>query len=311
MADPIIDDPSTVVDGNWYDTMAGEDAGKIEVLKEFESADAFYDNHQEMVGRNWRTEIAGEDEKFAKTLERFDSPAAFGNSFQEAQQTIRSGKMKDDLPASDADDDSIKAYRESNSLPLEAAGYLENLPEGLVLGEDDAPIADAFMEALHSTYAPPAVAHALIAKYNEFAEQQQDAQNTLDVEQAKETTDSLREGWRGDYRVNINMVGKFLTRAFGAEVKDQLLNGRFQDGRAFMNDAKILEGLASMERIIDPLSVILDNKGDPAQTLNDEIADIEKFMSEHRTAYNKDEVKQARLRQLYGLRIEHDKQTAA
>ena len=311
MADPIIDDPSTVVDGNWYDTMAGEDAGKIEVLKEFESADAFYDNHQEMVGRNWRTEIAGEDEKFAKTLERFDSPAAFGNSFQEAQQTVRSGNMKDDLPASDADDDSIKAYRESNSLPLEAAGYLENLPEGLVLGEDDAPIADAFMEALHSTYAPPAVAHALIAKYNEFAEQQQDAQNTLDVEQAKETTDSLREGWRGDYRVNINMVGKFLTRAFGAEVKDQLLNGRFQDGRAFMNDAKILEGLASMERIIDPLSVILDNKGDPAQTLNDEIADIEKFMSEHRTAYNKDEVKQARLRQLYGLRIEHDKQTAA
>ena len=304
MPDPIIDD--TAADGNWYDSMAGEDQGRIDVLKEFDTADAFYANHQEMAGRNWRTEIAGEDAKFAKTLERFDSPAIFGKSFQEGQELISSGKMKDDLPAADADEETVKAYREANNIPLEAADYLKDLPDGLILGEDDGPIAEVFMGALHSVHAPPTYAHALIGAYNSFAEQQQEAQSTLDIEQAKEATDSLRESWKGDYRANINMVGAFLEKTFGKEAKEQLLNGRFQDGRGFMNDPKILEGIAAVQRTLDPLTEIVPAGGDAAQTLNDEIADIEKFMREHRTAYNKDEPKQLRLRQLYDIRIKHE-----
>ena len=38
--------------------------------------------------------------------------------------------------------------------------------------------------------------------------------------------------------------------------------------------------------------------------MNDEIAELEKFMAEHRTEYNKDVGKQERLRQLYQIRID-------
>jgi len=306
MPDPIIDDPSTVVDGNWYDAMAGEDAARIEVLKEFETAEDFYKQHQELSNRDWRSEMAGEDDKFKTEIERYESPAAFAQSWREQRQTISSGKMKDDLPAADADEEAVKAYRQANDIPLEVDGYLKDLPEGLVLGEDDVPIAESFMGALHSVHAPVSYAHALIGAYNEFAEESQAAQSELDVTQAKEATDSLRQSWQADYRVNINLVEAFLENTFGSDVKEQLLNGRFQDGRAFMNDAKVLEGLATAQRRLDPVTQIIDGGADPAKTMNDEIAELEKFMSEHRTAYNKDEAKQARLRQLYGIRLQHE-----
>ena len=307
MPDPIFD--KNALDGNWYDSMAGEDEARIEVLKEYKSADDFYNSHQTMVKANWRDPIAGDDADFGKQLERFDSPAAFGASFKTAQDKISSGKMKDDLPAADADEPTVKAYREANGIPLEAAGYLKDLPDGVVLGEDDMPIAEVFMGALHSVHAPPAYAHALIGAYNAWSEEQQEAQNTLDVEQAKATTDTLRESWKGDYRANINLAGAFLENTFGKEFKQQLLEGRLADGRAFMNAPEMLEGLAQAQRKLDPLTQILPPGGDPEKTLNDEIAEIEKFMREHRTAYNKDEGKSNRLRDLYQLRIDHEKTT--
>ncbi len=308
MPDPIIDDPNTVLDGEWYDAVAPEteeNAAAREMYAKFETHDAFLTAHNEAVNRNWRAEIAGEDDKFATTLERFENPGAFGNAFREAQQTISAGKYKETLPASDASEDDVKAYREANGIPFEAKGYLENLPDGLVLGDDDAPIAEVFMDALHSVHAPPGVAHALIAKYSEFAEEAQASREELDIEQSKEATDSLRAQWKGDYRANFNMVGAFLENTFGKEVKDQLLNGRFQDGRAFMNDPKVMMGLAAAQRKLDPVTQIVPSGEDPEATLNEEIAEIELYMKEHRTAYNKDETKQARLRQLYDIRTKH------
>ncbi len=310
MAEQIIDDPNTALDGNWYDGLVEGDNAlpeeHHEVIKGFASQADMANKFIELSNQNWRTDIAGEDAAFGKTLERFDSPLSFGTSFKEAQQKISSGKLKDDLPAADADEATVLAYREANDIPLEVDAYLKDLPDGLILGEDDAPIAEVFMQALHSVHAPVGYGHALIGAYNKFQEQTQDAEATLDAEQAKETTAALREGWKGDYQANINMVGAFLESTFGKEAKEQLLNGRFQDGRAFMNDPKILEGLATVQRILDPMTQVIHPGGDAAQTLKDEIAEIEKFMSEHRTAYNKDEVKQARLRQLYGIRIKHE-----
>lgn len=306
MPDPTIDDPTISLDGNWYDAMAGEDAARIEVLKEFDTPEAFYNSHQAMTDRNWRSAIAGDDEKFATTLERFENEGAFGNAFREAQQTISAGKYKEALPEDGATEEDVKAYREANGIPFEATGYLENLPEGLVIGEDDAPIAEVFMNALHSVHAPPGVAHALLSQYNTFAEETQTARTDLDTEQAREATDALRESWAGDYRANINMVGAFLENTFGKDVKEQLLNGRFEDGRAFMNDPKVMQGLAAAQRALDPMTQIVHPGGDPQKTLNDEIAEIETFMAEHRTAYNKDNGKQARLRQLYQIRIDHE-----
>jgi len=120
--------------GAWKETLAGEDEGVLEQLSGYQSPKDFLEEFNKLKSTDWRQTIAGEDEKFKSQLDRFKSPAEFGNAFREAQQKIRSGQFKDPLPA-DADEKSIQAYREQHGIPGSSEGYLENLPEGLVVGE--------------------------------------------------------------------------------------------------------------------------------------------------------------------------------
>lgn len=298
--DPTNDNTS----GAWKDAIAGDDATKLEALSGYENPDALFEALDSAKNFDWRTAAAGDDDKFKSTLDRFESLGAFGNSFREAQQTIRSGQLKEPL-ADDASEDQVKAFREANGVPLEATGYLENLPDGLVIGEDDKEIMVDFMGALHNVNADPKIAQAAIEWYNGFAEAQQDQLATMDNEHHTETEDALRAEWGTDYRTNVNIVGALIEKTFGEEGKDFVLNARDMDGRAIMNNPQVLMGLAELARQTMHPMAIPGQVNDPQQTVDDEIAEIEKFMKDDRTAYNKDEKKQARLRQLYDIRTKH------
>lgn len=286
---------------HWSTSLVGDNEERAEALKAYETPDAFFSEVDQ--AKDWRRGIAGDDDKYYADLQRFKSPTEYGNSFREAQQTIRSGNLKAALK-DDATEEDIKAYREDNGIPLEVKGYFENLPEGTVVGEEDKVIFENFAETMHSKNVAPDVMHSVIDWYNNFAEEQQAIQGEVDADHSAAASTELREAWGSDYRANINLVGGLLESTFGAEAKDQLLNGRFQDGKAFMNDPQILKGLAEIARKINPIAQLTPPGTDSQQSLNDEIAEIEKFMAEHRTEYNKDEAKQARLRQLYQIRID-------
>ena len=160
--------------GSWKDALAGDNQERLESLKDYETPDKFLEEFSALKNKNWRDDFAGDDEKLKSTFERFKSPKDLANSYVEAQQKIRSGQMKVEPPPSDADEATINAYREQNGIPLEATGYLENLPDGLVIGEDDKELFTDFMGALHGVNAPPQVAAAAVEWYNKFAEEQQD-----------------------------------------------------------------------------------------------------------------------------------------
>ena len=305
---------------DWYESIAPDNEEHTairESLSKFDSADAFFESQAESTKKletfenaNWRDAYAGDDDKFKSTLERFSTEADMGTAYREAQQTIRSGQHNQP-PAAEADEKTVTAYREANGIPLEAKGYLENMPDDLVLGEDDMPIAEVFMGALHELHAPPSYAHALIGAYNKWAEQVQDDIAGTDASQHTETEGALRTTWGTDYQANINLVGAFLESTFGEEAKEEMMNGRFADGRAFMNNPKVLEGLAAVQRKLDPVTRLVPPGGDPIQTLHDELAEIDKFRREHRTEYFKDEKMQARERELIDIRNKHEEKTAA
>ena len=303
------------IDTGWKDDIAGEgdDApARLEALEGFESPTALFDAHQGLTNLNWRDAFVPEgDEDVAKQMERFNSPADYGKSFREAQATLSSNKQSVPL-ADNATDEDIVAFREANELPAEAADYLKDLPDGLVLGEDDLPIAEVFMEALHGEYAPAKYGHVLIGAYNKFQEQVQADEAELDSTQNTETTDTLRNDWGSDYRANINIAHAYLEKKLGKEAKEELLNGRYQSGRGFMNNAEIVKLFAEIGRADDPASAVRPvNAGtDSVTTLNDEIAEIEAFMRKDRPAYNKDEKMQARLRDLYDIRTKHNEKAA-
>ncbi len=299
----------------WMDAIAGEGedaAARLEILKDFESPTAIFDAQQELANANWRTPFIPEDDAdgaVAKQMERFNAPVDFGTSFREAQATLSANKQSVPL-AENATDEDILHFRQTNELPLEAADYLKDLPDGLILGEDDLPIAEVFMGALHAEYAPAKYGHALIGAYNKFQEESQAAEAEMDATHNTETTDTLRGDWGTDYRANINIVHAFLEKTFGKEAKENLLNGRYGDGRGFMNDANVLKGFAEIARAADPMAPIVTTGTNAVTTMNDEIAEIEKFMRTNRPEYNKDQKMQARLRELYDIRTKHDAKAA-
>ena len=309
MPDPITDDQGNAVTTHWYDDLAGDDEGRQETLSQFESADDFLADYSNAKNYDWRGAVAGDDDKFKSTLDRFSTPAEFGTSFREAQQKIRSGQLRPEL-ADDASEEQIKEFREQNSIPLEAAGYLEDLPDGLIVGEDDKDLMLDFMGAIHEAHAPREFANKAIEWYNRFEERQQDAIVELDTEQAREATDMLRDpenGWGKDFRTNMNLIKGLLSGYMGEEASDQLTNGRYQDGRGFFNDTNVLMGLANLARKVNDVAPLIDQDPEQLKSLNDEIAELEKYQKEKRTAYFKDEAAQARLRELYDIRLRSTK----
>jgi len=280
---------------------------RVEFLKSFDTQDALFESAQTAQNANWRDAYAGDDDKFKSQLERFGTPADMGKAFREGQAKISSGNLRV-VPDENATPEDLAAYRQEHGIPAEADGYFKDLPEGLVLGDDDKEIFSDFAGVMHEMNVEPAVMHKIIGWYNGFAEQQQDSMAELDNGQHQETEDSLRTEWGSDYRANINLIGAHIETMFGVDAAEALLNARDPSGRAIMNIPGILEGFANTSRQLNPVHQLAPASGRTAvQTLDDEIKGIEDLMRSDRKAYNKDEKKQARYRELLQIRIDHDK----
>lgn len=301
---------NNALDGNWYDNLVGDNTELAESLSKYESFDDYNKAFSEAANRDWRAEVAGDDEKFRSTLDRFESPAAFGNSFREAQQKIRSGQLKADLPE-DATEDQIKEYRRANNIPLEADGYLKDLPEGLVIGEEDKEIVQGFVEQLHGVNASPDIVHKALEWYNGFAEQTQSEMAEIDTQQKGEAIASLQEAWGSDYTTNMNLINGMLSAVFGKEAAENLIGGRYGDGKMFFNDPAVVQGMAQLARLHNPHGKVLPNDVTAQQATEDEIAEIEKFMRTNRAEYNADTKMQNRLLELYEIRLKYQGDDAA
>jgi len=312
-ADPITNPVSDPSEPDWFKDMVNDDTPpeRVEFLKSFDTQDALIESAQTAQNVNWRDAFAGDDDKFKSQLERYSTPGDLGKAFREQRATISSGNLSP-KPDENATPEDLAAFRSANGIPAEPTGYLENLPEGLVLGEEDKEIFEDFAGAMHEMNVEPSVMHKVIDWYNGFAEDQQDAMAEMDNSHHQETEDALRTEWGTDYRANINLVGSLIESTFGEENASAILNARDADGRALMNIPGVLEGLASIQRQLNPVARIAPATGrTPDQTLEDEITELEKFMREDRDKYNKDEKSQARLRELYQIRIDHEARKTA
>jgi hypothetical protein len=317
MTEQTIDNPITD-DGHWADSLITDDTPEAHAtaLKGFETQEDLNNAFLGSLDKNWREDFArGEDgevdTKFLSSLERYENPRALGSAFREQRSTISSGQYKQ-APGPDASEDDVKHFREANGIPLESDGYLENLPDGLVLGEDDKEIFSNFAGAMHEMNVEPAVMHKVIEWYNGFAEQEQDALAAMDNEHHQATEDQLRQDWGSDYRANINLVGALIETTFGEEIAPSILNARDQEGRAIMNIPGVLEGLATISRQLNPVAAIAPQTGrTAAETMEEEIEGIEKFMRTNRAEYNKDQKMQDRLKELYQIRIDHAERKSA
>jgi hypothetical protein len=258
----------------------------------------------------WRADIAGADDKAIKALERFATPQDLAKSYFEAQAKIRSGELAKPLPK-DATPEQVAEWRKGNGIPEKPEGYFEKLPNGLVIGEDDKPMFDAVATKLHARNVPPEVIHDLAEWYYGSQNENIRAQQAADAAAKPALEDALRETWGADFKANANVYASYIAGA-PKEVQDTLKSARDAEGNFILYKPEVVSWLVAQAREINPAAHITPsgNEG-TVQSIQGEIDSIEKFMRTDRTAYNKDEAKQARLRQLYEARIKLQKRGQA
>lgn len=260
---------------------------------------------------DWRKRMVGDDERALKVFERFASPVDAAKALIEAQNTIRSGKHKEALPENPSDEQ-LAAWRKDNGIPEKPEGYLDTLPDGLVIGDDDKDLVNDFLGRAHaSNMTPQGVAEA-INWYYEEQEKQVTAQIEADRTYRRESDDALRGEWGGEYRANINAIENFLatTPVIGEYENDKgqmvpltlgaaLMDARLPDGTKVGDNPTTAKFLLHLANEINPGGTVAPGDATTRlETVKSELDKIRDIMTNDRDRYNKDEAMQARFLQL-------------
>lgn len=244
---------------------------------------------------DWRDRMAGEDKDFRKRLERFADETQLAKSYRSLEQKLSSGEFKKTLPEN-ATPEETATWRKENGIPDKPEGYLEKLalPNGMVVGEEDKPIVSAFAEmALAKNWSTTQLNDAVAWHY-----QMQDKQLAAIQEQdgtfRSTTEDSLRNQWKADYRVNMNLVGS-VRDLMPEDMRNQLFAARGPDGRLLGDNPLFIGWLAQMGRELNPAATLLPaGTSDPGKTLTTELEDIRKFARENPDKFEQDKKMQDR-----------------
>lgn len=285
---------------DWFEPFAGENQDRREMLSKFDSFDSFFDDYNKK--SDWRGVIAGDDLKFKSTLERYADPQAFGNAHREAVQKIRSGQLLPTIPEN-ATDEQIKEFRTQNNIPLEVDGYLDNLPDGMVVGEEDKDLLMDFLGVAQEANVPADFGPKVVEWVNNFNENQQKAIVELDTQQQREATQALNEAWGKDFTQNMNLIESTLSTYFGERAAEQMMNGRYGDGTGFYNDPDVMRGFANMARALNDVAPLVAQDPQAMHSLDAQIEELENYMKNERSKYMKDEKAQTELRELYEKRL--------
>jgi hypothetical protein len=248
---------------------------------------------------DWRTHWAAGDDKLLKLAGRYASPKALLEATAALRTKLSSGKVIEPL-GEDATDEEKAAYRKSMDIPDAPADYLAKLPDGLVIGEDDKPIVEAFLGKMHAANAPQGVTNAALDAYYEIVDQQNAAEIEATEQAKKACEDTLRSEWEtpGEYRRNENILQNYVG-ALPEAVRDAFDKGVGPDGVPLGYNPEIRKWLVARALEDNPVATVVPGAGaNQASAIADEIATLEDFMAKNRTAWFRDEAKQARYQEL-------------
>lgn len=211
-------------------------------------------------GDDWRTELAGDDEKLLTKLGRFNDPKGMLTAYQALEQKMNEGAPRGELPEKYTDAE-LATYREANGIPEKAEGYFTDMPDGLVIGDEDKELFSDFGKAMHDLNVKPEVTNGVAAWYYDMQEKEQAAQVEADEGQRMATEDSLRVKYGDEYRAVISTLDTYLEGA-GDEVMDLLTGARAGDGTPLMTKPGVLEFFADRAREENPWTTPVPNEGD-------------------------------------------------
>lgn len=245
------------------------------------------EGQQQQAAPDWRVSMAGEDRDALKRLERFTDPAAFFKSYRSLEAKLSGGEYKKALPEN-ATPEEVATWRKENGLPEKPEGYLEKLqlPNGVVLGEADKPVAESFAKLAHEKNWTQGQVNDAIAWHYANLDAQRIAQDDADAVFKQEAEDALRSEWQGaDYRRNLTAVNNLIA-TWPGDLAANVLSARTPDGKKLGDLPGFIKQLASLSRELNPMATLVPaGSADPAKAASDRIADLKKMMADRNSDY--------------------------
>lgn len=177
---------------------------------------------------DWRERLAGDDKEFAKILKRFASPNGLAKSFKDAQNKIRSGKLRRDMPDA-GDEAAMKEWRKAEGIPDDPTGYA--IPDSVktMMTDEDKPMLASFTEFAHGKNLPQPAVDAALEWYYETQEAIATERLAADKEAGEATTTALRNEYGPEYKANMTLARDFM--AATPEIGNNWTEARLPDGR--------------------------------------------------------------------------------
>lgn len=197
-------------------------------------------------GDDWRDQMAGGDEDVAKIIKRYGSPRGVAKALKDAQEMIRSGKLKRDAPDPN-DEKAMAEWRKEQGIPDDPTGYKLPDPVSKRLTDEDKPILAAFTEFAHSKNAPQSVIDIATEWYVENAEKAATVQSEQDRAAEEEAEDALRKDWsHAEFKTNMALASRFIADAPG--IGENWSEYRGPDGRRLGDNPQFIAWAADMGR---------------------------------------------------------------
>jgi hypothetical protein len=252
----------------------GADAEAEAKAKEDKAAE----EHKPYWPDDWREKLAehisaGDQKLYKKELtrlKRITDPSGVYGMYRELDNRLNTGGLVK-MPGKDAKDEDVKAFQKALGWTEKPEEMLEQiaLKDGAVLGDDDKPVLNEFLGAVHGA----ASAQDFVSKAANwyFARQEQAAaeMDDSDDEFRRESETAIKEEWGPAFKRRSNAIGSiFATAPGGVDVKNEdglfarLMGGRMADGKRVGNDPDMLRWLDSIRGEINPAaSVVEDGAG--------------------------------------------------
>lgn len=249
--------------------------------------------------------MAGDDEKAKKLFERYTDPVAAGKALRELNLRISKGELRSPLKK-DATPEELNAWRQEHGIPDKPEGYELKFDNGLVIGDDDKPLVDQYVAAMHAQNATPEMVKAGVQTYLKMAADIAAGRKEMDADHSSETQEILRQEWGGDYKKNLGGMSALLTHA-GKDVEEAVLNARGPDGRGLFNNPAVVKWFSGHARELGFTGgTVTPAGGDRMESVDQEISKIEGLMNNadgtRNPVYWKDEKMQGRYRDLLQAR---------
>jgi len=209
-----------------------------------------------------------------KQLERVSDMGSLMKTFFSSQDMIRKGHNSTGLPESPTDVQ-VADWREANDVPATATDYTYDLPEGVIMGDTDKGIVDQIAEIGHGFNVSNAAMNAMVTQFLASRDAEIEAQQSDDGVHAMQTTNQLKAAWGQDYETNINIIQGF-TNQLPETIRDDFMSARLADGRAVFNSPEMMVFFADVARKLNPAGAVVPNSTNPVQSINDEVAELEK-----------------------------------